>query len=170
MSMRIALLAPFKPRLLAAAGLLALALPLANMAWSEEAMIWAEKSSGTSTSLAYQSINLSVGPLFMVTCFNGMSIVVLDVHKEIDGAKPGQPILIEISSAKAQSPVEGEVTRNEATGKTFGEATDIDVKSVLEVLRDPGPVTIKMGGTTATMSDQGREEAVSRFSHNCEVE
>jgi len=61
MSMRIAILTPFK-RLLAAAGLLALALPLANMAWSEEAMIWAEKSSGTSTSLAYQSISLSNGP------------------------------------------------------------------------------------------------------------
>lgn len=170
MSMRSVMLAHFKLRLLAAIGLLAMAVPLASLAWSEEVMIWSEKTNGTSTSLGYRSITTVAGPLFMVTCFNGMSIVVLDVHKEIDGAKPGQPIIIEISSAKARSPIEGEVARNDATGKTFGEATDIDIKPLLELLRHPGVVTIKMGETSATLSDRGRAEAVAKFSKNCEVE
>jgi hypothetical protein len=154
----------------AATAAFALAAALASPVWSDEAMIWAERSSGTSTSLVYASIDTAKGPLFMLSCFNGMSIAVLDVHREVAGAKPGAPLTIEISSAKASSPVEGEVALNDATGKTFGEASDIAVKPVLAVLRDPGPVTVKMGDTTAMLSEQGRDEAVTAFSKNCEVE
>lgn len=161
--------APAKMRLFAATALAA-ALPLVSFARTEEAMIWSEKTNGTSTALAYGSINPAENPLFILSCFNGMSIAVLDVHKEIEGAKPGQALTIELASTKAQSPVEGEVTQNDATGKTFAEATDIEVKPLLEILRDPGPVTVKMGETSVTLSDQGRAEAVSRFSRNCEVE
>jgi len=106
----------------------------------------------------------------VLSCFSGMNIVVLDVHKEIPDAKPGDPLTIELSSAKAQSPVKGEVGKNETTGKTFGEASDINVKPVLEVLRDPGPLTIKMGAASATMSEQGRAESVSKFVENCKLE
>ena len=60
--------------------------------------------------------------------------------------------------------------KNETTGKTFGEASDINVKPVLEVLRDPGPLTIKMGAASATMSEQGRAELVSKFVENCKLE
>jgi hypothetical protein len=157
-------------RLYAVAAPLVLALTLATQASTEGTMIWSERSSGTSTSLTYGSIDAGAGPLFMLSCFNGMSIVVLDVHKEIAGAKPGAPLTIELASAKTTSPVEGEVGENKATGKTFGEASDVEVKPVLAVLSDAGPVTVKMGGTTATLSDQGRDQAVAAFSKNCEVE
>jgi hypothetical protein len=99
-----------------------------------------------------------------------MNIVVLDVHKEVPGAKPGDPLTIELSSAKAQSAVKGEVGKNETTGTTFGEASDINVKPVLEVLRDSGPLTIKMGEASATVSEQGRAESVTKFVENCKLE
>jgi hypothetical protein len=106
----------------------------------------------------------------MLSCFNNMSIIVLDVHKEIAGAKPGTPLTIELASAKSKAPIEGEVGLNDATGKTFGEASDLELKPVLAVLRDPGPLTVTMGDTTATLAEQGRDEAVTAFSKNCEVE
>jgi hypothetical protein len=147
-----------------------LVLAASGAALSDEPMIWAEKTNGTSTSLAYGPIDPANGPLFMLSCFNGMSIVVLDVHKEIAGAKPGAPLTIELASAKSKAPIEGEVGLNDATGKTFGEASDVELKPVLAVLRDPGPLTVKMDDTTATLAEQGRDEAVTAFSKNCEVE
>jgi hypothetical protein len=143
---------------------------LADAAKSEEAMMWTEKTSGGLTTLAYGPLNPAASPLFVLSCFSGMNIVVLDVHKEIPGAKRGDPLTIELSSAKAQAPVKAEVETNEATGTNFGEASDIDVEPVLQVMRDPGPLTVKMGEVSATLSDQGRAQAVAEFVENCKLE
>jgi hypothetical protein len=144
--------------------------PPASAATSEQTLMWTEKTGGGLTTLAYGPLDPAQNPLFVLSCFSGMNIVVLDVHKEIPDAKPGDPLTIELSSAKAQSPVKGEVGKNETTGKTFGEASDINVKPVLEVLRDSGPLTVKMGEASATMSEQGRAESVSKFVENCKFE
>jgi hypothetical protein len=154
---------------LAAVSTLAILL-LADAGRSEEAMMWTEKTSGGLTTLAYGPLNPTASPLFVLSCFSGMNIVVLDVHKEIPGAQRGDPLTIELSSSKAQAPVKAEVETNEATGTNFGEASDIDVKAVLQVMRDPGPLTIKMGEVSATLSDQGRAKAVAEFVENCKLE
>jgi hypothetical protein len=154
---------------LVAASTLAILL-LADAGRSEEAMMWTEKTSGGLTTLAYGPLNPTASPLFVLSCFSGMSIVVLDMHKEIPGAKRGDAITIELSSAKAQAPVKAEVEINEATGTNFGEASDIDVKPVLQVMRDPGPLAVKMGEVSATLSDQGRAQAVAEFVDNCKLE
>jgi hypothetical protein len=160
---------PSKARLFGVVALLAAALPLGGLARAEAPLVWTAHTSGALTTLVYGQIDPAAEPLFLLSCFNGMSIAVLDVHQGIPRVEPGQPLTIEISSAKAQSPVAGEVARNEATGATFGDASDIDVKPVLAVLRDPGPLTIKMGETTATLSDQGRAAAVAEFTENCKL-
>jgi hypothetical protein len=159
-----------RPRLLLAAAPILAILLLADAAKSEEAMMWTEKTSGGLTTLAYGPLSPTASPLFMLSCFSGMNIVVLDVHKEIPGAKRGDAISIELSSAKAQAPVKGEVELNEATGTIFGEASDIDVKPVLQVMRDPGPLTVRMGDVSATLSDQGRAQAVAKFVDNCKLD
>lgn len=155
--------------LLAALSALAI-LVLAEVAKSEEAMMWTEKSSGGLTTLAYGPLNPTASPLFVLSCFSGMNIVVLDVHKEIPGAKRGDAITIELSSAKAQAPVKAEVELNEATGTNFGEASDIDVTPLLQLMRDPGPLTVRMADVSATLSDQGRAQAVAKFVDNCRLE
>jgi hypothetical protein len=145
-------------------------LPLADDGKTEQTMMWTEKASGGLTSLAYGSLDPTASPLFVLSCFSGMNIVVFDVHKEVPGAKRGDPITIELSSTKAQAPVKAEVETNEATGTTFGEASDIYVKPVLQVLRDPGPLTLKMGEASATLCDQGRAQAVAKFVEDCKLE
>jgi hypothetical protein len=164
------MLGQFSTRLLAAVAVCVTAIPLPGFAAAEMPLIWTARSSGALTALAYGPIDPAQDPLFLLSCFNGMSIAVLDVHKGITGIEPGQPITIEINSTKAQSPVAGEVARDDETGATFGEASNISVKPVLEVLRNPGPLTIKMGATSATLPDQGRLEAVGQFSQNCTVD
>jgi len=158
------------PRLVLTIVAMLAALAFASAGKSEQASMWTEKEDGGLTMLAYGPLDPAQNPLFVLSCFSGMNIVVLDVHKEIPDAKPGDPLTIELSSTTAQSPIKGEVGQNETTGKTFGEASDVNVKPVLEVLRDPGPLTIKMGAASATMSEQGRAESVSKFVENCKLE
>ncbi|HLO21956.1 MAG TPA: hypothetical protein VK193_00825 [Methyloceanibacter sp.] len=158
------------PRLVLAIVAMLAAMALASVGRSEQALMWTEQEDGGLTMLSYGPLDPAQNPLFVLSCFSGMNIVVLDVHKEIPDAKPGDPLTIELSSAKAQSPLKGEVGKNETTSKTFGEASDINVKPMLEVLRDSGPLTIKMGGANATMSEQGRAESVSKFVENCKLE
>jgi hypothetical protein len=44
------------------------------------------------------------------------------------------------------------------------------VKPVLEVFRQPGPVMVTVGSTNATLSDQGRADAVDKFSKDCQID
>ena len=154
---------------LAMAGFLVI-LPLASGSRSEETMIWTESSNGGLTTLSFGPLDPAKSPLFVLSCFSDVKIVVLDVHQEIPGTKPGDPLTIELSSTKAQSPVKGEVGKNETTGTTFGEASDVNVKPVLEVLRDAGPLTVKMGEASAIMSEQGRAGSVAKFAENCKID
>ncbi len=146
------------------------ALPVAGSARTEDELIWTEHSSDNLTSLAYGSLDPATNPLFVLSCFNGMSIAVLDVHHEVTGTKPGEPLTIELSAGAAQSPVKGEAALDEASGVTFAEASDIAVKPVLAVLRVEGPLTVTLGETRATLSDKGRAEAVAQFSKDCQLE
>ena len=145
-------------------------LPLAESGSAEEATIWTETSNGGLTTLSYGPLDPAKSPLFVLSCFSDLKIVVLDVHKEIPGAKPGDPVTIELSTDKSRASVKAEVGKNETTGTTFSEASEINLKPVLEVLRDPGPLTLQMGEADLTLSDQGRVESVSKLIENCKVD
>ena len=157
-------------RLLFAACFLMGVLPFGSFSRTEERLLWTEKSSAGFVSLAYGPLDPAKSPLFLLSCFNAMSIAVLDVRTEMAEAKPGAALTIELSAGDAKSPVEGEAARDDATGVTFGEASDIAVKPVLDVLRQSGPLTVTIGETSAALSDQGRAEAVETFSKDCEVD
>jgi hypothetical protein len=159
-----------KARVIVTLALFAAAAPLASFASAAETLIWVERSNGGLTTLAYGPLDPAISPLFLLSCFSGMGIVVLDVHKEVVGVATGKPLTIELSSTTAKAPVEGEVAQDESSGTTFGEASDIKVKPLLEVLRDPGSLTLKMGETIATLTDRGRADAVSQFSQNCTID
>lgn len=156
--------------LLLAVCLLVGALHPGGFARAEESLVWIEKASEGFISLAYGPLDPAKPPLFLLSCFNGMSIAVLDLHTEIDGARPGEAITMELSAGDAKLPVKGEAARDDASGMIFGEASDIAVKPVLEVLRQSGPLTVTIGQTSATLSDQGRAQAVDQFSKHCELD
>ena len=141
-----------------------------SFARMEERLVWTEKASAGFVSLAYGPLDPAKTPLFLLSCFNAMSIAVLDVRTAMAEAKPGEALTIELSAGEAKSPVKGEAARDDASGVTFGEASDIAVKPVLDVLRQSGPLTVTIGETSATLSDQGRAEAVDLFSQHCEVD
>lgn len=147
----------------------ALLTALPRGALAEDTSVWLEKSSEGLVSLAYGPVDPAETPLFLLSCFNAMGIAVLDVHKEIPDAKPGAPLTIDLSAGATKALIEGEAA-HDASGVTFGEASDIAVKPILEVLRAAGTLTITMGTTSATLSEQGREQAVAKFSQDCQLD
>ena len=157
-------------RLLLAACLAAGGLPLASAARAEESLVWLERASEGFVSLAYGPLDPAKSPLLLLSCFDGMGIAVLDLHIAIDGAKPGEALTIALSAGGAKSQVEGEAALDDANGIIFAEASDIEVKPVLEVLRQAGPVAVTIGQTSATLSDQGRADAVGKFSQDCQID
>ena len=132
--------------------------------------MWIEKASEGFVSLGYGPLDPAKTPTLLLSCFDAMAIAVLDLHIPIDGAKSGEALTIALSAGEAKANVEGEAALDEASGMIFAEASDIAVKPVLEVFRQPGPVAVTVGQTNATLSDQGRADAVDKFSKDCQID
>jgi hypothetical protein len=137
---------------------------------AEETQVWIEKASEGFVTLAYGPLDPAKSPLFLLSCFDAMGIAVLDLHIALDGVKPGEAVTIELKAGDATSQLEGEATLDEANAMIFAEGSDIAVKPVLEVLRQAGPVTVTIGKTNATLSDQGRADATEKFSRDCQID
>jgi hypothetical protein len=155
-------------RILLAAALLAASLPGASLA--EETSVWNEKTNGSFVTLTYGTLSADKAPLFMLSCFNGMGIAVLDVRPGLGDTKPGTPLTIALTGGGQTAQVEGEATRDEASGATFAEASDMAVKPIVDVLRGNGPVTIKVGAANAELTDTGRADAVEQFTKDCTLD
>jgi hypothetical protein len=137
---------------------------------AEESQVWIEKASEGFVTLAYGPLDPAKSPLLLLSCFDAMGIAVLDLHIALDGVKPGEAITIELKAGDATSKIEGEATLDEVDAMIFAEGSDIAVKPVLEVLRQAGPVTVTIGKTNATLSDQGRADATEKFSQDCQID
>jgi hypothetical protein len=139
------------------------------LARTEESLVWTQTSSGSFVSLAYGTLDTSKHPVFLLTCFNGMDVASLDLFGVIEGSRPGQPLEIALSAGSAEHVIQGGTEIDDKTGSMFAEASDIEVGPVLDVLKAPGPLTIKMAFTTQTLSDQGRADAAEKFGEACQV-
>jgi hypothetical protein len=146
------------------------ALAPASQARAEESQVWIEKASEGFVSLAYGPLDPAKTPTLLLSCFDAMGIAVLDLHVPIDGAKPGEAITIALSAGETKAQVAGEAAFDEVSNMIFAEASDVAVKPVLEVFRQPGPVMVTVGSTNATLSDQGRADAVDKFSKDCQLD
>jgi hypothetical protein len=155
--------------LILAANLVINVLSSKSFARTEESLVWTGTTQGGLISLTYGSLDTSKPPLFLLTCFNEMDVAVLDIFGALEGGQPGQKLTIELSGAASQS-LQGETSRDDKTGRVFAEASDIEVKPILAVLKSPGPVTVKVGSTTKTLSDAGRADAVEKFSKECQLD
>jgi hypothetical protein len=153
--------------LLLAACLLAGALS-ASGTRAQETLVWTDKASEGFVSLTYGPLDASQQPKFLLSCFNEMGIAVLEIFGVIQGTRPGEKLIIEFSGGSSLS-LEGAVELDAKGGGMFAEASDIEVKPLLELLKSPGPVTVKMAATSLSMADTGRAEAIERFGKNCKL-
>ena len=125
---------------------------------------------GGLATLSYGSLDASKSPEFLLSCFDGLEVAVLDIRGALSGGEPGQALSIELSAGGKKAEIKGEVTREEGADSTFAEASDVDVKPILAVLNEAGPVTVKIGSANASLSDVGRADAIKSFTGECALD
>jgi hypothetical protein len=155
-------------RLLLAAGLFVAGVPKAPLA--QDSSVWTAKLNGDFVTLTYGSLDPDKSPLLMVACFNSMGIAVLNVHADLPEMKLGTPLAIAFSSDGKTAPVDGEAGREEPGDPVYGEATDIALKPILDVLRSDKPVTVTVGEVSAELAVHGRAAAVEQFTKDCSLD
>ncbi|HBF60735.1 MAG TPA: hypothetical protein DDW48_04660, partial [Methyloceanibacter sp.] len=77
---------------------------------------------------------------------------------------------IDFSAGGKTAAVAGETAAEDGTGVIYGEAGDIAVTPILNILKEKGPVTIKVGANAVELSTQGRAETVAEFSKDCSLD
>lgn len=155
-------------RFFLAATLLAAFLPGATLA--QTTSVWNAKSNGSFVTLTYGPVSADTAPSFMLSCFNGMGIAVLDVRPGLNDIKPGTPLTIELAGGGQTATIEGEATHDDESGTTFAESSDAKVKPILDVLRASGPVVLKAGTASIELPDTGRGDAIERFANDCTLD
>jgi hypothetical protein len=143
---------------------------LGGAASAEDTLVWTGTTNGSLIALTYGPIDTSKPPTFLLTCFNEMDVAVLEIFGVIEGTRPGQKLTIELSAGDAKASLAGEASLDDKTGSMFAEASDIKLDPVLAVLKAPGPATVKTAGTTRTLSDTGRAEAIESFTKDCQID
>ncbi len=154
---------------LLAACVLAGALLGFSVARSEETLVWTANTNGDLISLSYGSLDSNKPPVLLLSCFNEMSIGVLEIFGTIEGSRPGQKLSIDLSAGGTQSSIEGSVELDDKSGTMFAEASDVEIAPLLGVLKASGPLTVKIAATTLTLPEVGRAEAAQTFSKDCQL-
>jgi len=155
----------------ALAACLAMAAPLtAGAAEPEPGFAWMANIFEDNASLVYGSTETGEDYLFALLCDNRKKKAELTVYEDIEGAKVGQTVAIEISAGATKLVLKGKTETDQMSGFIFGVAKAIAVKPVLAVLKTPGPAIVKMGKVTANLPDQGRAAAVAQFAKVCKLD
>jgi hypothetical protein len=143
---------------------------LTGVGLAQESSVWTAKLNGDFVTLTYGSLNPDKSPLLMIACFNSMGIAVLNVHADFPEMKLGTPLMIEFASDGKTAPVDAEAGQDEPGDPIYGEATDIALEPILDVLRSDKPVTVTAGEVSAELAVHGRAAAVEQFTKDCSLD
>jgi hypothetical protein len=143
---------------------------LAASAHADNQSVWTGKANGGLATLSYGSIDTTKSPEFLLSCFSGMSVAVLDIRAAIEGIEAGKPLTIQLLAGTQTVEIKAEGAGDGKEGTTYAEASDIQVKPILAVLGQTGPVTVKIGDASTSFSDLGRMDAIKNFSEECAID
>ena len=133
--------------------------------------VWSAKTSGSFVTLTYGPLDADKAPLFLLSCFNGMGIAVLDLHPGLrDDTKPGKPLTIELKAGDQTAQVEGEATRDEASGIDLRRGERYRGEALLEVLREKRPGDGSKRSASTELPNAGRADAVSRVHQRLQLD
>ena len=145
----------------------AIGLPISS---AYAANVWRAKMSGGFVTLRYGPLDEREKAPFLLSCLNGVGIAVLSVHMDFPAQQTGEAITIDFSAGDRTVPVAGETAAEDGTGIIYGEAGDIAVMPILDVLKTDGPVTMKSGANAVELSPLGRAKSVAEFDKNCALD
>jgi len=154
---------------LALAACLALGAPVTAVV-AEPGFAWLVNQGEGNATLVYGSTETGEDYSFFLSCNNKKKEAEMTVYQDIEGAKVGQPLTIQISVGSAKVALKGKTSTDEMSGFIFGLAKNIAVKPVLAVLKASGPAIVKMGEVTTNLPEKGRAEALAKFAKACKLD
>ncbi len=155
--------------LLALASLLAAA-PPARAVEAFPGYGWGYSSNEDGPSLVLGSTETTEDFVVLLSCSNRDKTSEMTVYVDIEGAKVGQPVIIELAAGATKVSVKGTTTTDEMSGFIFAEAKTFPVKPVIAVLNERGPVTVKIGKTATVLPEPDRATELAKFAKDCRLD
>lgn len=143
---------------------------LALSAHADDRSVWTGKANGGLATLSYGSIDTTKSPEFLLSCFNGMDVAVLDIRAAIAGVEAGKPLTLQLLAGTQTVEIKAGGASDGKEGAAYAEASDVQVKPILAVLGQTGPITLKIGEASTSFSDLGRMDALKTFSEECAID
>jgi hypothetical protein len=94
----------------------------------------------------------------------------MTVYVDIEGAKVGEPVTIELARDGSKASIEGKTATDEMSGFVFAQADGFPVKPVIAVLDGKGPVIVTTGKTKTVLPEEDRAEELAKFAKQCRLD
>ena len=144
--------------------------PGADAAEAYAGYAWGYSDNEDGPSLVLGSTETTEDYVFLLSCSNADKTAEMTVYVDIEGAKLGQPVTIELTRDRAKASVKGKTMTDEMTGFIFAQAEKFPVKPVIAVLDGAGPVTVMTGKTATALPEEGRGPELAKFAKQCRLD
>lgn len=106
---------------------------------------------------------------FVVYCEHATRNVSVTVYRTLKGVKANQPLKVELSAGATKASLKGAAVAHKEDGFIYGEAKDISIAPVTEVLRASGTLNVKLAGKSFSFPEKGRVKNLKVFEDGCKA-
>jgi hypothetical protein len=103
---------------------------------------------------------------FILMCDNERRDAEISVAETGKGARRGQPVAIELTANGQVVTMKGSITIDK---RPYAHVRRAPYKALVTLLRQPGPVTVKMTGNTYTLGERDRVKQLNEFTSICKL-
>jgi hypothetical protein len=140
---------------------------LAGPASAKDAAVWFSYVDAQAAAVGFATPD-SGDVRFVLYCEHAGRNVSVTVNQS-PGVNLNQPVIIELSAGAAKVSLTGVAVADKNEGYLYGEANNVAVASVTEVLRAPGPLKAKMAGKSYAFPEKGRAKHLKVFEDGCKA-
>ena len=106
---------------------------------------------------------------FVLYCEHASRKVSVTVKRTLTGVKEKQPLAIDLSAGASKVSLNGVAVADKDDGYIYGEARDVSVAPVVDVLRASGPLKVKLAGKSFSFPEKGRANHLKVFENGCKA-
>jgi hypothetical protein len=103
---------------------------------------------------------------FALVCDNQRRDAEVSVPETDRKARLGQPVTIELTANSQVVTMKGSIKTDNGV---YGHVTKAPYKALITLLRQPGPVVVKMTGSTYTLGEKDRVKKLNEFTSICKL-
>jgi hypothetical protein len=103
---------------------------------------------------------------FALVCDNQRRVAEVSVPETSSQARRGQPVTVELGANGQVVTMKGSIKTDNGV---YGHVTKAPYKALVTLLRQPGPVTVKISGNIHTLGEKDRVKQLNEFISICKL-